>query len=527
VTAVRGYRLFVDWSNSGSFAGALEDVTNYINRTDITFGWGRAVDTLDLGAPSSQLGFALFNRALRWERYFSPENTASPIYGKIYPGRTVRFERTHLGAIYPMHIGVLDSLAVADDSARTFTGTSMDAWGRPQGENLSTAVYSGLRTGDAINIILDAIGWTGGRSIDPGATLMPWWWAEGTDAATAVADLVDSEGPPAIAYVEAGTFVFRDRHHRVLSSRSRATQALYTRIVPAGSGSAGDFKMATGSWVYDHGTKYIVNSVIFAVGVRTPQATQEVYSSTDPISMLNGDTLTIFAQPSDPVINAIIPVPGVDIDVQSGSFTATLGRTSGQVIPITLTCTGDGIITRLALQAQPVAVSRTVQITSMDQSSITRYGSQKWPASAPWCGPYDAQAIADRIVAVYADNQPRVVLAIEWTAGASGSSADRYMTEILTRKISDRITIRNDVAGINRDFYVERIDHTISRMQKHRMQLTCVVVEPVQPANVFQFNVSGHGFNQGAFGVSGIDTFGSTFVFDTAGQGFDQGQFAN
>lgn len=527
MTAVRGYRLFVDWSNQGSYANALEDVTNYVNRTDITFGWGRQVDSFDLAAPSSEMTFALFNRALHWDRYFSPENTASPIYGLIYPGRNVRLERTHLSAIYPLHVGVLDSLAVADDTARTFSGTSMDDWGRPQGENLSTALYSGIRTGDAINIVLDAIGWTGGRAIDPGATYMPWWWAEGSDAATAVADLVNSEGPPAIAYVEQGTFVFRDRHHRILSARSQTSQALYTRIVPAGTGPGGDFKMETGSWSYDHGTKFVANSVSFSVGVRAAQSPQEVWSSDDPITMLNGDVQTIFAQPSDPVFGAMVPVVGTDIVVASGSFTATIGRTSGQTIPITLTCTGDGVITHLALNAQPVTISRTVLITASDASSISRYGPQAWPATAPWCNPYDAQAIANRIVAVYADNQPRVVLSIVWTAGAYGGAADRYMTEILTRKISDRITIRNDVAGINRDFYVERIDHTISRFQVHRLQLSCVATEPVQPANVFTFNVSGKGFNQGLFGVTGIDTAGSMFLFDTAGQGFDQGQFAN
>lgn len=527
MTAVRGYRLFIDWSNQGTFANTLEDVTNYVNRTDITFGWGRQADSIDLAAPSSELAFALFNRALRWDRYFSPENTASPIYSLIYPGRTVRFERTHLGAIYPLHVGVLDALAVADDTARTFTGTSMDNWGRPEGENLSTALYSGIRTGDAINIILDSIGWTGGRAVDPGATYMAWWWAEGVDAASAVTDLVNSEGPPAIAYVEQGTFVFRDRHHRILSSRSRTSQALYTRIIPAGSGPAGDFKIQTGSWAYDHGTKFIANSVSFEVNVRAAQQVQQVYTSTDPISMLNGDVQTIFAQPSDPVFNAIAPVVGIDLIVQSGSFTATIGRTSGQVIPITVTCTGDGVIASLALQAQPVTVARTVMVGASDASSDSRYGKQAWPASAPWCSPYDAQAVANRIVAVYADNQPRVVLSIVWTAGGASSSADRYMTEILTRKISDRITIRNDVAGINRDFYVERIDHTISRFQVHRLQLSCVATEPVQPSNVFTFNVAGKGFDQGLFGITGIDTAGSMFLFDTAGQGFDQGQFAN
>jgi hypothetical protein len=526
VSAVRGYRLFVDWSDQGTLANALEDVTNYVNRSDITFGWGRQVDGMELSAPSSELAFELFNRGLAWDRYFSPDSLTSPIAGKIYPGRATRLEKTHLGTIYPLHVGELDSYAAGDDIRRTFSGTSLDAWGRPDGTQLSTPVYSGIRTGDAINIILDSIGWTGPRAIDPGATYIPFWWAEGDDPATAVDKLVNSEGPPAIAYVEAGTFVFRDRHHRILSTASRVSQATYTKVIPAGSGPGGDYKIEKGSYSYNDGAKYIANSVTISVDLRAPQEMQEVWSTEDPIAMAAGETQTIFVQPSDPVINAVSPTNG-DMLVQSGSFTAAISRTSGQMIALTVTCTGSGTISRLALRAQPISVTRTVQVSASDQSSISRYGPQGWPSEMPWCNQYDAAAIAKRIVAVYADNRPRVTFSIVWTAGMLGAQADRYMTKILTARISNRVTVRNDDTALNRDFYVERLDHTIERFQIHRLTLSCMAVEPVQPTNVFTFDTAGKGFNDGLFGVDGIDTYGKMFMFDTAGQGFNDGQFAN
>jgi hypothetical protein len=836
VTAVRGWQLLIDWSDSGTFAQVLEDATNYVDKTAITVGWGRSVDTNTLVSPTAELAFSLFNRGRLWDRYFSPENQASPIYGKVLPGHAVQLLRsvgstgslysetfasgtgswvpfaggtvarvstpsedgdgslsyvppggvasvgplysalvpimsiapsnyvltmrvqasvTHTdssaaidwydstgtyltsgvgpttvltagvwttvstlsvappatavsfaprlrlnstppatttfytdnasvtytpldaGLTYRLHQGVLAAAAVdSTAAARTFSGASVDAFGLVDSGTLSTPLYQSVRTGDAINIVLDAIGWpSAARAIDPGATVIPFWWEEGTSPGDAVTKLVNSEGPPAIAYVEAGTFVFRDRHHRVRSTPSNTSQGLYSLIQPTGgaslasadgmfesgvlsgwgapsggtfaissaqahtgvrsglltttgsptqtyvratsipvtalttyravmwaratsvtnnvqlavdwfdasggylstsaltstlaagtwtlfdqiftapasaaSGSYGptlgssptagtaiwvddvdfrrpaspgyDFKIETGSFVYDHGLASIVNTATFSVGVRTLADLAEVWASEDPVGMTSGDVLATFVQPADPAIGVITPtIANGDIQITAGDFTATIDRTSGQKFILTVTCVTSGAISRLALRGFPATVARTVQVTSSDQSSINRFGTASWPdeSNPVWANQYDAQAIADRIVAVYAGNRARISFTIV-------NFNDRYESEMCSLRISDRITVRNDVLGINADFYVERVEHSVERWQLHRMRVFCVAVEPVQASNAFTFGVAGKGFDQGAFAVPGIDNATTMFIFDKAGQGFDQGLFAN
>lgn len=680
--SVRGYILAVDWSGAGTYTGTLENVSSYVDRGDIAFGWGRSTDNpTSLAAPSSEMSWTLRNRDRSWDRYFSPENTLSPISGDILPGKAVQFTRTvggfqstrytesfttnaagwttvgggtvsrvatpsedgsgslqyvppgavasvgvvgatrvlifalaegtfiasfrirssagwativpHInwydaagafistsgdailsvaagvwttvqtgdeappstaayattwiaftgtppgtntfnidnvrlqhtandaGKTYVLRQDVLDDFEIDSVSvARTFAAKSMDAWGRDDSEPLSTPVYTGIRTGDAINIILDEIGWPADkRAIDPGVTYIRYWWEEGTDPASAVDKIVNSEGPPAIAYVEAGIFVFRDRHHRILSPASNTPQGLFTHTYPAGPQGT-DYKVKRDSFIYNHGVKDIVNAVSFSLDIRNPAPMQEVWANEDPILMDLGEVRIFTAQPNDPVISAVTPNFDDGSLQGAGDFTVTMDRTSGQTMTIIVTAVSGGIITRVAVNAMPLPVTRTVQITASDEASKLSRGRKAWPNPAPWCNPYDAQAIADRIVSVYADNRPRVTFTLV-------NFNERYLSKILSLRIGDRITVKNDLHGVNRDFHVERLEHRVSRLLMHEVTVTAVVTEPVQASNAFMFDVGGRGFNDGAFAATGIDNASTMFVFDQSGQGFDQGLFAN
>ena len=100
-----------------------------------------------------------------------------------------------------------------------------------RGLTISTAVYQGIRTGEAIDMILDECGWTGARDLDVGATVMPFWWEDNSDAFTALETLVRCEGPPAMLTVGSdGGIVFKDRHHRLLDAASITSQATWTGV---------------------------------------------------------------------------------------------------------------------------------------------------------------------------------------------------------------------------------------------------------------------------------------------------------
>jgi hypothetical protein len=531
--SIRGYTFQIDWSQQGHFTGTLEDLTvpsqSRVNTDTIEITVGRESQRTTSHATPARMNVGLRND----DKALSPENSSGPIYGKIFPGRRAQFlATTSTGATVPLIDGLLTGFSIDVNAVdNLFSGEVADAFARLGAENLSTQVYQGYRTGDALNTILDLVGWTGDRAIDPGATVMPYWWVEGDDPITAINNLVDCEGPPSIAYIQGSTFTFHDRHHRILNSAGTLTdiygdaytdtygsggsQSTFTHIIPAGSGPGGDYKIKAQSFTYDHGLGSIVNSVTFNVPVRLPADSDEVWATDDPIFMAAGDVTQIQASSSDPFVAA-----AVNMTVDSGTVSATLDRTSGQSCIITLTCTVTATITHLGVLAVGLPVSRTVKVTTEDTGSVARLQRQIWPDDAPrYCNVYDARAIADRIVATYATNRPALTFVI---SGYSTAAEDK----ILTLRISDRITVRNDAIGLNADFIVERLVYRIYRLDLIELEVGAQVVDPVQASTVFQFDVAGRGFDQGQFAAAGIDSAATVFQFDVAGHGFDQGVFA-
>lgn len=516
---VRGYRLAFDWSRAGTFDYPYEDVSSYVSGgTDITLTVGRDTSRAAAELPAGTLDFTLEDPS----RVFAPDLATSPLVGDVVPGVPARLDLTVSGASSTLFSGLLDSFRYDPKGAPSLSGTLMDAWGQVAGQTISTPVYQGYRTGDLINVVLDAIGWpTDARSIDPGATVVPYWWAESTGAADAIQQLADSEGPPAIVYVDRGIFTFEDRHHRLLDARATTSQGTYTHIYPAGTGPAGDFKMLVGSISYDHGLSSIVNSATFQIDIRAPGQTAVIWSTDAPFVVPAGTTTTIIAQANDPFIGAITPVAGTDATLLGGTITVSLDRDSGQSLTASITAGGtDATVAYLQIRAAPLTVARTVKVTAEDTGSVAAKGRRTWDRSLPWAGPYDAQAIAQRIVSTYATARQVLTFTID------GSISSAYLAEFAARRISDRITVREDIVGVNGDFIIERLERQISSLGiASRLTITCEPPQPTQAANALTFDVAGKGFNDGAFAADGADNPATLFRFDVAGVGFNQGVF--
>lgn len=505
--ASNGYAVGYDFSGAGDFTGPYDDVTSKVLDDVLEVVYGR--DSARANGPmvSGTFEFSLDNG----DKRYSNANTASPLAGRVTSGRKAKV--SYLGT--DLLVGVGKSVKIdLDDPAKAARFDVIDAWGLPGAEKLSTPLHAGVRTGTAIGLILDAIGWTGGRDLDSGATWIPWWWAEGEDAATAIDRLVASEGPPAIAYVQGGTFVFRDRHHRITRTESMVSQATFTGAL-ATAGPGGALKVLT-KREYDDGLTYIANAATFSVDQRAPAADTVVWSSDDAISLGANDTVVLEASATDPFYDASI------VATTDGTVTATLSRTSGRAVTVTLTTGGaPAIVTRLAITGISLPVVRTVKVGAQDDAAIGSGVRVEWPGEVPWANIYDAQAIATRIVAVYARPRPSVTISINDLDAT-------YRAQVTARRIGDRITFRDDDLGTNTDYVIEQITHRITKMgASHDVTLACQVVDPTQPTNALTFDVAGKGFNDGAFSTAGIDSPASVFRFDTAGQGFNQGAFAS
>jgi hypothetical protein len=519
------YSLLVDWNDDGDYSDLSENVTtDLLERVPISFFYGRDQRRALSPASPGELHFSVCNADLT----YSPEITGG-ISANLLPGRNMLLQITPTAGIPVTGFsGRIDDIELhSDRSDQSVDFPCIDALQSFAETTITTTLHRGFRTGEAITKVLDAVGWPAAqRSIDPGATYMPYWWEDRASGLDAIQRLLRSEGPPSVFFIRGGIAVFEDRHHRITSSASISNQATFcvplsincTTASPCPTGSVG----YTDPFSYEHGLKNVINKVVFAVPTRIPDSALSVVYSTDGvIDITDGQTIEVIAEASDPFLQAVPPALNIDYTLDFGSVTVSLSQTSGRSTLIKLTAvSGPARVVNLRLRAISIPVVSTVQITSSDVASINTYGEQSYPDDAPWVNAYDAQAVADIIVGTRAGRVPVIGIRIV-------NQNATHQDHIIDRTVSDRVHVRNDRLGIDRDFYIERIDQTIRSLGKvHSATYGCEQVVTQAP-NVFRFDTTGSGFNQGAFALAGINDTANVFRFDgTVGHRFNEGVLA-
>jgi hypothetical protein len=524
-----GYTVAIDWNGDGDFNDTNEDVTDDVLQSGVvSFQYGRD-QARALSPPRvGSLSFTLCNA----DGVFSPDNPDSPISSDIAPAAPIKVEEVIDDVLYPLMTGRIDTFEVnVQPGDRSAAITGLDGLALLRGKKISTRVYQAQRTGTLIDAILDAVGWEAARDLDVGATHVPWWWASEQDAFTLLTELLASEGPPSIAYVAPdGTFIYRDRHHRLLDSASLSSQVVF-----AEPGVDCDSPAVTGlSYIdpfeFSYGWRNIINDVTLPVDERAPNpGIDTVWESNTAISLSIGQSVTVSVQASDPFLDAQDLQDGTDIVYAGAGVPLTLlSRTSGQSVTITITAIGGSLtITHLQLRARPLPVARTVQVSFTDSTSIARHGYRTYPDDVPWANQHDALAVASLLLAAYADRRPTVQLRIV-------SNDLAHHLQVVGRQISDLITIRNGELGLSADFFIETVSHTLARMAGedtcpgpvHYATFGCERSGIVVPDNPFTFDKVGAGFDDGVFDPTATDNPDTVFIFDHATQGqFGTGQF--
>lgn len=284
-------------------------------------------------------------------------------------------------------------------------------------------------------------------------------------------------------------------------------------------------------FIYEHGWRDIVNDITLPVDERAPSPfIDTVWETKETISLAIGESRQVHVQASDPFLEAQ-PIDEGDGDIVftgGGVPVITLSRTSGQSTTIGITAAGGSVnITYLRLRARSLPVSRIVQVTATDSTSIARHGQRTYPEEVPWANQHDAFAITQLLLAAYSERRPTVGLRIV-------SSDLAHHLQVVERKISDLITIRNSELGMVADFFIENISQTVSRMvgedtcpgPVHYATFGCERSGVVVPDNPFTFDKAGAGFDDGVFDPSASDNPDTVFIFDHPTQGqFGTGQF--
>lgn len=521
--ATADYDFLVDWNDDGDYSDTGEDITARVLRSGgpVRFTYGRD-QARALGAiRAGETAFSVNNES----KDYSPDNASSPLFGNLEPGRPVVIRATFNSTTYDLFQGFLDNyeLRPRSSSVSTVEFSALDLLHKLGQAKMSTPMHDSLQTGEALHVLLDEIGWPEeARDIDQGATTLRWWWEEGTDGFTAMKRVVDSEGPPAFAFVGAdGNFVFRDRHHRFQQTASTTVQATFRA-----TGTEPLFSEPLG---YNIGWRDLINQVVIEVEEREAQPILPVWSTTTEYVLAAGETLTLDVKPDNPFIGAVTPTTrDRDVVLRSGSNPViSISRDSGQSTQLTIRATNATIIQSVRLRAQLVPIVRKVRVVAENTDSIAKHGVRTDTSIAPvWANVHDALAIGKVIVAQRGQRLPVVSITV------NNGHNDR-LTQILSRDLSDRIHIVETAeSGIDDDFFIEKIEHEISEAgKKHVATFSCEKVwhDTTVTPNFFTFDKAGSGFNDGVFGEDGLIQSNKIFILgdtgdngklDVAGLGF-------
>lgn len=450
------YSVQIDWNNDGDWTDGNEDVTEDVAAVaGVAIQYGRdAAKTLSPTAGGTA-GMELDNVS---EKY-TPANEASPLYGLLLPGRPVRMQVTIGPSTYSLFYGHTDDSPLDPDiTQQSVTMSMLDGLAKVRGQNVSTSLYRGIRTGEAIGYVLDAIDWpVGMRDLDMGATVLPWWWCSEVDAYEAIVELVKAEGPPALLSIgPAGEITFRDRHHRLLEASSRDVQAYWSaRSLAEGS-------RVTLSW------GDVINRVEFEVQEREPDPElSAVWQTEDVVTLTPGESYVYRVIASEPFTDAVTPVANTDFVILTGGLASiTLSRTSGQRVSITVTADANHTqIMGMALRAIAIPVRRTWVVQAEDTTSIAKYGRRSWPDSSGPASVHDARAQAALIIDRHADPLPSLTARFVATSGSD-------LGHQVARDLSDRVEIPDHTA-LGGQWFIDSISHRFDGRVGHETVFTC------------------------------------------------------
>jgi hypothetical protein len=482
VAVTASYRLSVDFNGDQDFlvsttpadawAAALflavasygvedpyEDVSGDWRQEPLTFV-GRGRDQAREFSPP-QAGTMEFSLANDDGRY-SSANPSSPIAGQVLPGRLVDFRAFYAAVEYPLFRGYLDQpTELPYQTKQEVHLSALDGLARLKAAKISTAMSTGIRTDQAIGVVLDAAGWPAGlRVLDTGRTTLARWWVDGVDAFTAIRDLMLSEGVGALFYVDAsGNLVFESRHYRLLNSRSTTSQATL-RGQGAEPVYGSDFE-------YEPGLRGVVNACTVPVRSYASSAGVTIWTASGlPLTLGPGEVRTLSVSATADGFS------GATVSITPGTVGTSLNRTSGKTATLTLTApAGGATVTALSVTATTWTISETQVGHTIDASAsqatygIRAFGDEFVPKWIPTV--VEALDYCNAVVGRYQDPRPQVRITLT-------NGAEARLVQALGRQISDRVhVVETSLAFVDDDFFVETITHEVSSGQNHRTKFSC------------------------------------------------------
>jgi len=484
------YTLLVDWDADGDFTDANTDVTG--DTLSIEWERGRNYASALLGRSiAGKLTAVLVNT----DGKYSPSNTASALTGKILPGRTVRLlAGSGTSSVAPVASdtgirwqGKLERIVPAPASHGVKTCT-LTAWGvlgylnqfetqLASQTDVLTSAPSG--TASAIGSILTDVGWpdnTDSRTLETGQTTISRFWMSGKKAIDAMR-LVEEAEAGFLLESKDGKVAFENRYHRLTETASTASQATFsdasgatysyvalaqtdplTTITNHVEATARTFDTASIATLWTHPETGSDSPTLAPGEAKTFEA-----EFPNPDSANNAMEVNLWTTPAattDVLVNTSHSGSSGDSGDITSDITIAASKTAERMaITLTNGSSSPGYVTLLKARGTAVNTKNPCIVRAIDATSQGIYGERKYTAKTKFIPTTSqAQDWCDYQMAIYGSP-------IEILTMTIATSTDNNIGQVLTRDISDRITITatNDAAlGISADFFIEHEKHKVS-----------------------------------------------------------------
>ena len=480
------YRLLVDWNGDGDWLDPYDNVASDTLRVNYRRGRDYA-SQLTGNSTAGKLTAVLKND----DGKYSPNNPSSPLFGSIIPGRKVQLQIGASSAFpysfpfdfsteqAPMWTGYLEKIrpSPASQGANTCTLTAYGALGYLNEFLPESTTRSYIRTDEAIDVILNDVGWTDPalKDLAVGQTTMIRWWT--TDQPTIRAlRIVEETEAGFVKETKDGKISFESRVTR-LNAPYNTSQATFS-----------DANGATNTYLrleQEDPLSTVVNHVEAMSRSYTFNYLSVLWESpetgADSPELVPGQSRTFIAKypnPNSP--NNAVSVEawqdlvantdyvansdptGVGIDLTSSMYVFFTKLATQMVMTYrndhpTMTA----YLTTLQARGNSTVSNDPVMVRSVDTNSQGIYGDRKYTAVTEFLPTaQNAQSWCDYHVAVFRD--PVNILKMSFSANSS--QANMNMANNLD--VSDRITVVADNLaglGIDSDFYIETVEHTIAQ----------------------------------------------------------------
>lgn len=389
------YKFLIDWENTGEFNGVYDDVTPYVHKAVWALGMKQAYQYMP---DESEATFTLVNTT----RMFSPENIASPLYGKMVPHRRMKVVNT--GSILgtqDVWTGFIDFVAPAPNQYKGPFLADVKGTGPKtilERANISIELLENVTTDTAIDAILEQaqiapvfsgnwrLGVVGASELgdttflsltkldtdlDAGVITLPFVgdnWDKFTNAFAALASVVQAEQGK----------LFFDRSGKIVFWNRSRYQGEYE--------VAHTFPDTFTGIEYTYG-KEVYNSIKVTYYPRSisSTSTEVVWELDEPVTIEAGSSETIqvnFSSEEGVKVSAkdtIMPNTGDgSLSYTGGSLSITKWEPKADSATIELSAVGSPVtVSTLIIKGKKITTFNSVTVEEYDNNSISLFGRRE------------------------------------------------------------------------------------------------------------------------------------------------------